>query len=166
MKHFYLFLSILLLIGLVESFNVPTKTVTKIVYKTKYVQVQVQDSTIAFSKDNLDSLLNRLNLRFPDIAMAQSIHETGNFESNLFSNNNNLFGMKVAKRRPCIALGEKNGFAYYNSWQESVIDYALYVAAYMKDCKTKDQFFNKLSGSYASGDKYVSRLKNIISKQQ
>lgn len=164
MKHFYLSLSILLLIGLAESFNVPTKTITKIVYKTKYVQVQ--DSTVAFSKDNLDSLLNRLNLRFPDIAMAQSIHETGNFESNLFKNNNNLFGMKVAKRRPCIAIGERNGFAYYASWQESVIDYALYVAAYMKDCKTKDQFFNKLSGSYASGDKYVGRLKSIISKQQ
>jgi len=52
---------------------------------------------------------------------AQSAHETANFTSDLYKNNLNAFGMTYQGQK--TALGEKNGFAFYHDWRESVNDY-------------------------------------------
>ncbi len=51
---------------------------------------------------------------------CQAAHETGGFDSKLFKQNNNAFGMKYAGQYS--AKGEKNGYAYYDSVTDSVQD--------------------------------------------
>lgn len=49
---------------------------------------------------------------------AQAAHETGNFTSPLFFSNNNCFGMKPPTTYT-IAIGEKFGYANYNTIEDS-----------------------------------------------
>lgn len=57
---------------------------------------------------------------------AQAAHETGNFTSDIFKENNNLFGMKMPRVRKTTAIGENRGHAVYKSVEDSVKDYWLY----------------------------------------
>ena len=53
-----------------------------------------------------------------------------------------------------------NGYAYYNNWKESVLDYALYQAAYAKSINTEDDYY-KLLVTFAEDTSYIKKLKNI-----
>lgn len=71
----------------------------------------------------VESLLLKNGLR-PDIASyatAQAAHETGNFTSYIFLMNNNCYGMKYAGQ--LTAQGEKNGYAYYDTLENCIVDY-------------------------------------------
>ena len=57
---------------------------------------------------------------------SQAAFETGNFSSVIFKEQNNLFGMKLARVRPTTATGEKRGHAVFKSIADSVKDYAIY----------------------------------------
>lgn len=50
-----------------------------------------------FTKDKLIEKIKKLNFRFPHIVYAQAILESGNFTSQVFKENNNMFGMREAK---------------------------------------------------------------------
>lgn len=52
--------------------------------------------------------------------------ESGNFRSKIFRDQNNAFGMRLAKRRKTLADGRKRGYAVYSSWYDSVYDYWLW----------------------------------------
>jgi len=114
-----------------------------------------------FSEERLRSKLNELNVRFADIAVAQAKLETNNFRSKIFLENHNLFGMKEAKTRANMARGTQYGHAYYNSWEESVMDYALWISAYANRCRTKEQMYALLDGYYAEDPNYIDKLKSI-----
>lgn len=58
--------------------------------------------------------------------IAQAAVETGNFTSNIYKKNNNLFGMKLAKKRITTATGEKFGHAVYDTVFSSIQDYKYY----------------------------------------
>lgn len=73
--------------------------------------------------------------------------------------------MKIATRRPTTNKGEENGYAYYTSWHESVVDYAFFSAQYLSDIKTEAQYFEYLKQNYAEDTSYVSRLKVIIAEE-
>jgi uncharacterized FlgJ-related protein len=114
-----------------------------------------------FSEERLRAKLNELNVRFVEIAVAQAKLETNNFRSKIFLENHNLFGMKQAKSRANMAKGTQYGHAYYNSWEDSVVDYALWVSAYANRCRTKEQMYALLDGYYAEDNSYISKLKSI-----
>jgi len=57
--------------------------------------------------------------------VAQTAHETAGYTSNIFKKNNNLFGMKYAGQYN--AAGEKNGYAYYNNYTQSIYDFIQWV---------------------------------------
>lgn len=57
---------------------------------------------------------------------CQAAFETGNFSSVIFREQNNLFGMKLARIRPTTATGEQRGHATFKSIADSVKDYAIY----------------------------------------
>lgn len=61
------------------------------------------------------------NSPFSKWILALSAHETGNFTSWIYKKNFNAFGIKYQGQ--VTALGEKNGHAYYNSYQDSVNDF-------------------------------------------
>ena len=118
-----------------------------------------------FSQTKLIERIKELNFKFPYIVLAQSKLETGNYTSNMFNENNNLFGMKQATIRLNMASGTQRGHAYYDNWTESLYDYALYSATYLHKIKTEREYFDYLSQFYAEDTSYVKRLREIITKE-
>ena len=119
-----------------------------------------------FSENRLISKITELNFKFPHIILAQAKLESGHFKSNIFLENNNMFGMKEAKLRSNLAKGTNRGHAYYETWQESVLDYALYYSTYLYKLKTEGEYFEYLRQNYAEDVTYVQRLKQIIKKEE
>ena len=125
----------------------------------------LEDDSVKFSQDNLVKELKRLNVRFPHIVLAQSILETGHWESRIYQENNNLFGMKQARARATTAKGTQLGHAYYDDWKESVTDYALYQAAYLNKLRTEKKYLNYLDKNYAEAKNYDKNLITIIERE-
>ena len=119
-----------------------------------------------FSEAKLIDKITELNFRYPHIILAQAKLESGHFKSTIFLENNNMFGMKEAKLRANLAKGTNRGHAYYETWQESVIDYALYYSSYLRSIKTEGEYFEYLRQNYAEDLTYVQRLKEIIKKEE
>lgn len=117
-----------------------------------------------FSPEKLQRYLTDLNIKFPHIVYAQACLETGNFSSEVFKNNRNLFGMKEAKKRATTNCGTDLGHAVYFTWRESVLDYALYQTAFLSQISTEEEYYNYLSQFYAEDPSYVSKVKTIAQK--
>lgn len=128
-----------------------------------YIRSDEEVDTL-FSKENLVKKIKSLDIKYPHIVYAQAYIESGNFKSKLFRINHNLFGMKEAKSRINLALGSKRGYAYYRSWEDSVLDYAFYMAYKSKYLNSENNYYAMLSKSYAENSNYVSTLKNFINK--
>jgi uncharacterized FlgJ-related protein len=118
-----------------------------------------------FSEQKLIEKIDQLNFRYPHIILAQAKLESGHFKSTIFLENNNMFGMKEAKLRANLAKGTNRNHAYYDTWQDCIIDYALYYSTYLSDIKTEGEYFEYLKQNYAEDPTYVQRLKQIIKKQ-
>lgn len=61
------------------------------------------------------------------IIVAQAKHESGNFKSNVFLENNNPFGMKCAKKRQTTCTGTNRYHATYDTIEDSITDYIYYM---------------------------------------
>jgi hypothetical protein len=129
----------------------------KIDPKPKYIPKL--DST--FSQEALVKYVYSLNVRFPHIILAQAHLESGKFTSGIFVNNNNLFGMRQARLRPTTNKGSRNGFAKYDYWRDSVMDYILYYAVYMHKFKTEEAYYAYLDRSYADNPHYSKLIRKI-----
>jgi uncharacterized FlgJ-related protein len=147
----------------IASFNLSTQ-LNDVRYISEETRTLVINSEYRFSKSKLKAYLVELNVRFPHIVYAQARLESGNFKSPIFLENNNLFGMKVARRRPTTNKGENRGHAYFDSWKECVVDYAFYQAAYLQDLKTDSQYLQYLRTNYAEDPNYYQRLLKLINK--
>lgn len=115
-----------------------------------------------FSADKLIGMIKEMNFNCPYIVYAQAILETSNFQSRIFKENHNIFGMKQAVLRITKAKGTQYEHAYYKNWTESLDDYALYSATYLSSLKTESDYFEYLSQNYAIDSQYVTKLKKII----
>jgi hypothetical protein len=131
---------------------------------TEYEKVVLIKKSDSFSSQKLVTMMKGLNIKFAWIPMAQSIVETGHWKSNIFVENNNLFGMKEAKQRVTTADGTQNNHAFYESWKESVYDYAFYQSRYLSSIKSEQEYFEYLSASYAEDPNYIRVLKATIEK--
>ena len=129
-----------------------------------YESIMLVDNSNNFTEDKLKEMLGSLNLKFPHIALAQTILETGEYKSKIFKENKNLFGMKQARTRTTLAEGTQHGHAYYKSWGNSVLDYAFWVSTYAYKCKTESQFYQLLDNIYAEDGSYTKKLKSIVTK--
>lgn len=110
---------------------------------------------------NLRALIKKMNLRFEDVIVAQYKLESTSGTSQVFKENHNLFGMKVAKLRPTTALGENLNHAYYKNWQDCVVDYAFWQIQNAKNIDNESEYLQLLDGMYAEGDNYSKKLKQI-----
>ena len=122
--------------------------------------VKITPQYYLFSKENMIKLIIELNIAHPDIVIAQAIIESGNFKSNIFKENNNLFGMKMPEYRKTTAIGINRGHAVYSSCRESVIDYALWQGKRAR-YSTKNQYLRRLK-SYAADPNYITKIKQRI----
>jgi uncharacterized FlgJ-related protein len=117
-----------------------------------------------FSEEKLVQEIQNLNLKFPHIVLAQAKIESNNYSSKIFIESNNLYGMKQASVRANTAKGTQFGHAYYSSWRESLLDYALYSCRFLGNLQTEQEYYQYLNQYYAEDPEYVSKLKNIVLK--
>ena len=145
-----------------SAYKTPEKEKIEVVtIQTKYIKVNPDNK---FSEDKLYKFIKSLNIRFPHIVMAQAVIETGSFTSNMFKAHNNLFGMTCPNRRPTTNIGEVSGYAKFENWKQSVIDYALFQAAYMSEIRTEADYFSYIGRNYAHDSSYVEKVKKIADR--
>ena len=112
--------------------------------------------------------LVRLDVKFPDIVLAQTILESGNYSSKVAKQNNNLFGMRMPKVRETTAIGQRYGYARYYNWKDSVKDYKLWQEALLKKYPnmTRGQYKSYINRIYSTGKNYISKINLIIQKNK
>ena len=111
-----------------------------------------------FSYKTLREYLWWRNPRNADIIRLQAILETGFFTSEVFLENNNLFGMKLPRVRRTTAIGENRGHAVYETWMDSVDDYILWYN-YMTRNRVYTNYFDFLRDvGYAEDPYYLRKL--------
>jgi hypothetical protein len=155
--------AILVTIGWVSGTN--KYIINKITHIT-----EVTDTLIVhgekFSEEKLVELLKDCNIKFPYIILAQAKLESGDFKSKIFRQNNNLVGLRKARRRLTTALSEKNGYAYYRDWVDCVFDIGMWQSTFACTVTSETEYFQILSEKYAEDIQYVEKLKNIIKKEK
>jgi len=161
-----LFTLLLILVG-VASFEStdPMSINTQICAPEEQPHIIYVADVDTFSEEKLIEYLIELNIKQPHIVLAQAKVESGYFTSDIFRENNNLFGMKEARVRAHTAIGTRRNHAYYTNWRQSVLDYALYQAAYLSDCSNEKEYFATLGASYAEASDYISMLKYVINNE-
>lgn len=104
-----------------------------------------------------------IGIKFPDVALAQAILESGNFKSKIAKENNNFFGMRLPKNRETTAVGQKSGYARYLSWKESIKDFKLWQDSLFKKRPnmTRSQYLSYISRIYSETPNYISRIRLI-----
>lgn len=99
--------------------------------------------------ENLYKVLDKYDVKFPNIVMAQALLETGRFTSPLCLQSHNLFGL----RHP-----SDGSYYVFNSWEESVKAYKDDVQ-YKYDGGDYYAFLNRIG--YAQDPKYTSKVMRI-----
>ena len=120
---------------------------------------EIKIDTLSF-KDSVYNYIVSLNIQHAEIVLKQAILESGHFSSKIFKENNNLFGMKVARQRPTTATGEQYKHAKYDSWQMSVVDYALWQTKYCHNL-TESEYLEYLQRVYSTNKNYTATLLKI-----
>ena len=151
----------LIVIALAIDLAMTPEQVKKMHSTVKPVPKYIPKVDSTFSQDALVDYVYSLNVRFPHIILAQAHLESGKFTSRIFIKNNNLFGMRQARLRPTTNKGSVNGFAKYDHWRDSVIDYILYYAVYMHKYKTEEAYYNYLDRTYAQNQNYSKLIRKI-----
>jgi len=137
----------------------------KKVYVNNTEEILIIKTNNEFNEQRLIEKIKELNLPYPHITLAQAKLETGDYTSKIFKENHNLFGMKEARVRVNLAKGTQFSHAYYNTWEESVLDYALWYSSYARKCKSENELFQLLDNQYAEASYYVQSLKQIIKRE-
>jgi hypothetical protein len=117
-----------------------------------------------FSEQALLAFMKKLKIKYPETVLSQARLETGNFTSDIFKENHNLFGMKLAATRPTAAIGENRGHAQYRNWKDSVVDYALlqsYIIAKLP--KNNNESYRKyIQKFYSETSDYLTRIDRTV----
>lgn len=94
---------------------------------------------------------------------AQAWHETGNFKSEVFKQNNNLFGMRQPSKRKTFATGSHLNHATFKNHFDSVRDYFEH-RKYFKIPNTSDQAFIDVTvrKGYAEDQNYKKKWIKIF----
>jgi hypothetical protein len=80
------------------------------------------------------------DLKLRELMYRQAMHETGNLKSNIFTQNNNLYGMRPAIARPTTNAGAQGGYAYYNTLEDSIDDLLLWFKSIGEPVPTSSVF--------------------------
>jgi flagellum-specific peptidoglycan hydrolase FlgJ len=103
----------------------------------------------ALTVENVLAMLQKYDVKFPKIVLAQALLETGNFSSDLCRVNHNLFGL----RHP-----SDGSYYSFNKWEESV-------KSYRDDVQykyTDGDYYAFLSRiGYAEDRNYTSKVRRI-----
>ena len=137
---------------------------TNPIQKTE-TQIQlVYDISDPYSEQKVKDYLLQLHVKFPQVALAQMKLESANGTSKIFKENNNLFGMRNAVRRPTTSLGDKNNHAFYAHWRQSILDYALFQSfvSNTENMDSEESWIQYIGRNYAEDTSYINKLRKII----
>jgi hypothetical protein len=133
-------------------------------YPTYYEMIQKRKAYIEqqeFEYGLMLEYIELLNINNKYIIVSQSILETNTFTSDIFTENNNLFGMKEPSVRPTTANGTNRGHAEYEHWTYSIKDYKLWYD-YMTRNEVYYNYYAFLTRiGYAEDEEYILKLRNI-----
>ena len=115
-----------------------------------------------FSIQNLKEYVSLSNFDAGDIVLRQAILESAWGKSYRFKENNNLFGMRHPKVRQTSSIGNKDGYANYNHWTDSVDDYLYWQKYHSSKIAKYSCYLDFLQQSgYAEDLGYINKLKRI-----
>lgn len=99
--------------------------------------------------------LKRLDVKNPEVVLAQSKLETGHYKSKLCKTHNNLFGFRV-----------KSGYLKFKSWRESVRYYKKWQQKRYK-AKEHKNYYNFLKKvGYAEDPQYIQKVKRLADERR
>lgn len=115
-------------------------------------------SQYKLSPETLAHAIKDLEIQHPEWVYRQAILESGWLKSKLTKTQNNLFGMKMPRKRETLAkeAGRKN-YAVYETWVHSVADYKLYQG--YTEIENYKTFLKKRK--YSETSDYINRLESI-----
>ena len=134
--------------------------------KSKYEKVCIAEVQNNFTEEKFINKIKQLNLKYPHIAYAQAMLESGNFTSKIFKENNNMFGMKQARTRINLAKSTQYNHAYFETWEDCLLDFAFHRATYFSKLKTEQDYYNYLGKYYAEDPSYIGKLKSMVNKHK
>ena len=130
----------------------------------KYEQVLIAETQNDFTKNKFVNKIKQLNIKHPHIAYAQAMLESGDFSSKIFLENNNMFGMKQARSRINLAVSTQHNHAYFETWEDCLLDFAFHRATYLSKLRTENDYYNYLGKYYAEDPGYIGKLKTMVNK--
>ena len=142
--------------------NISLKEVPSL--KSKYEKVCIAEVQNNFTEEKFINKIKQLNLNYPHIVYAQAMLESGNFTSKIFKENNNMFGMKQARVRINLAKSTQYNHAYFETWEDCLLDFAFHRATYFSKLKTEQDYYNYLGKYYAEDPSYIGKLKSMVNK--
>lgn len=106
------------------------------------------------AKEGLNEALTYYDIQCPDIVYAQAVLETGHFKSVGCLKYHNLFGLYNSRAKR---------YCRFNHWSESVVAYKEWIQRRYKPPEDYYKFLSRIH--YASDPTYVSKLKQIVKKE-
>jgi uncharacterized FlgJ-related protein len=149
-----------------KTLNTMKKTILLTALMFMFIGWKRKPETPNLNTANLWSVIQMLDIKYPDLVYAQALLESGHFSSKHCKVNNNLFGMKFPRFRKTLAIGKgSGGYAIYKNWIASVKDYAIFQDnLFKKKEMNKKQFTQFLDHKYCESTGYVAKLTKIINK--
>lgn len=111
-----------------------------------------------------DRLLNSPWGGMAKLIEAQARHETNNYQSYLVKRANNLFGMRVAVKRPFVRIGTDNNYSVYRDYDQSIEDWLLWAenTKFPTDIKTVVNYVDELYIRGYFTDNWMNYTKGMI----
>lgn len=105
------------------------------------------------------------HIQHPQIVYAQAVLESGNFMSDLYKNNCNIFAMTRVKSRPTTQLNktieDTSRWGIYCEPWDCFADYAIWQGMYANNL-SDEQYLDRLQQVYAEDPHYKQKLIKII----
>ncbi len=162
----YIYHILVLAVGYGVGFSYSSRGIAS-AKEAKTVNTEKNISTASFSENfsekALIALMKELKIKYPEVALSQARLETENFTSDIFKENHNLFGMKMAEKRPTSAIGINRGHAAYNNWKESVVDYALFQSFIIAKLQnvSRESYRKHIQKYYSETSDYLARMDRV-----
>lgn len=154
---------ILLLLAFIKIFFSYETNVLKQRKRVIKDTIDVIEDTMKLTKPNVEYMVYKTfkDSTRAEIVIKQIYLESGHLKSKLCVENNNLTGMKHPKIRETKSLKEKNGYAYFISWQKCVEDAYIYQKENNLLSSSRKDYLNFLKRKYSEDKNYLKKLISI-----